>query len=340
MHPQVVTFTFGLALGLALSFFFFQKIIKAQKERIKEKNDQILRLEEESLPFIEQTIKTGISESTRDNLEKILVALNQESVKRHSEVYHLLQETFKTTENLFDQTQKWQGLFFNNHTRGLFGEEVILKMITGIGFIEGIHFEKQTTLKNGKRPDFMFYLPKGKKLIVDCKFPFNNYYKVWEEKLGKSSPSYKQFIKDIKAHMKEMKKRAYESELESLDFVCLLLPSDSVFSFIQQEGPELFQEALSNRILFCSPVLLFPLLSVVKNTIDSIQLTKGHDESLKLFKVFKEEWKYFLKDWDLLEKSFGKSELILQKIKRNRLQEFDSLLNKKDRIIQFSENNQ
>ena len=338
MHPQVFTFVFGLALGLILSFFFFQKIIKGLKEVIKEKDNQILGLKEDAFPFIEEKIKSGISESTRENLDKIIKALGQDSLKRHSEVYHLLKETFKTTENLFEQTQKWQGLFFNNHNRGLFGEEVILKMITGIGFIEGIHFERQVSLKNGKRPDFIFSLPKEKKLIVDCKFPFNNYYKIWEEKQGKNSPAYKQFTRDIKAHMKEMKKRAYESELESLDFVCLLLPSDNVFSFIQQESGELFQEALNHRILFCSPVLLFPLLSVVKNTIDSVHLSEGHDESLKLFKMFKEEWKNFLKDWELLEKSFEKSEFILKKIKKKRVQEFDILLNKKDRLIESSPN--
>ena len=38
-------------------------------------------------------------------------------------------------------------------------------MITGIGFIEGIHFERQFSLKSGKRPDFIFYLPKEKNLL-------------------------------------------------------------------------------------------------------------------------------------------------------------------------------
>ena len=119
MHPQVLTFVFGLALGLILSFFFFQKILKGLKEVMKEKDDQILSLKEDAFPFIEEKIKSGISESTRENLEKIIKALGQDSLKRHSEVYHLLKETFKTTENLFEQTQKWQGLFFNNHNRGL-----------------------------------------------------------------------------------------------------------------------------------------------------------------------------------------------------------------------------
>ena len=38
--------------------------------------------------------------------------------------------------------------------------------------------------------------------------------------------------------MRDMRKKSYDSELESLDFICLLLPSDSIFSFIQQEGSE------------------------------------------------------------------------------------------------------
>jgi len=329
MHPQVFTFIFGLTLGLCLSFLFFQRLIK-------EKNQQISGLKEQGIPILKETIQTGITNSTRDNLEKIMSTLNNESVKRHGEVYQLLQETFKTTENLFQQTQKWQGLFYNNHQRGLFGEEVILKMITGIGFIEGVHFERQFSLKSGKRPDFIFYLPKDKKLIVDCKFPFNNYQKIWEEKQSKNSLPYKQFTKDIKNHMREMRKKAYDSEIDSLDFICLLLPSDSIFSFIQQEGSELFQEALSQRILFCSPVLLFPLLSVIKNTITSLQMSEGHDESLKLFLMFKEEWKGFLKDWDLLEKSFEKSEIYLRRIKKKRIQEFDSILGKKERLFDLS----
>ena len=329
MHPQVFTFVFGLILGLFLCFLFFQRLLK-------EKNLQISQLREQDIPILKETIQTGITNSTRENLEKIMTTLNNESNKRHGEVFHLLQETFKTTENLFNQTQKWQGLFYNNHQRGLFGEEVILKMITGIGFIEGIHFERQFSLKSGKRPDFIFYLPKDKKLIVDCKFPFNNYQKIWEEKQNKNSITYKQFIKDIRSHMRDMRKKSYDSELESLDFICLLLPSDSIFSFIQQEGAELFQEALSHRILFCSPVLLFPLLSVVKNTITSVQMSEGHDESLKLFLMFKEEWKGFLKDWDLLEKSFEKSESYLKRIKKKRIQEFDSILGKKERLFDLS----
>ena len=54
--------------------------------------------------------------------------------------------------------------------------------------------------------------------------------------------------------------------------------------------------------------------------------------------MFKEEWKNFLKDWELLEKSFEKSEFILKKIKKKRVQEFDILLNKKDRLIESSPN--
>ena len=86
MHPQVLTFVFGLALGLLLSFFFFQKIVKGLKEIMKEKDDQILSLKEDAFPFIEEKIKSGISESTRENLEKIIKSLGQDSLKRHSEV--------------------------------------------------------------------------------------------------------------------------------------------------------------------------------------------------------------------------------------------------------------
>ena len=44
----------------------------------------------------------------------------------------------------------------------------------------------------------------------------------------------------------------------------------------------------------------------------------------------------FFKDWDLLEKSFEKSESYPKKNKEKRIQEFESILGKKERLFDLS----
>ena len=58
------------------------------------------------MPILKETIQTGISNSTRDNLEKIMVTLNNESVNDMVKFTISFKKHLKQLKTLFNQTQK------------------------------------------------------------------------------------------------------------------------------------------------------------------------------------------------------------------------------------------
>lgn len=189
--------------------------------------------------------------------------------------------------------------------RGQWGERMADDILKIIGFGEGINYVKQKEIAGiGGRPDFTFFLPNDAKLNMDVKFPFDNYLKYVEAKSDIERENYKkQFLKDVKNKIKEIMSREYiNPEQKTLDFALLFIPNEQVFSFIQEEDRTIVDEALKNKVIMCSPLTLYAILSVIRQSLEIFSLEHTSDEILSILGMFNREWINFLKKMDELGK--------------------------------------
>jgi DNA recombination protein RmuC len=164
------------------------------------------------------------------------------------------------------------------------------------GFIEGVNYLKQRVLDAAaSRPDYTFWLPQGLKVNMDVKFPLNSYLRYLECENDVARETHKtQFLRDVRTRIKEVTTRDYiNPEDNTLDYVLVFIPNEQVYAFINQNDPEIMDEALKSKVILCSPFTLFAILAVIRQSLDNFSMEKTAGEILGLVKNFRKEWEKF-----------------------------------------------
>ena len=215
--------------------------------------------------------------------------------------------------------------------RGQWGERMAEDVLRLAGFIEKINYLKQKTITGaGSRPDFTFLLPRDLKLNMDVKFPLDNYMKFLETSSAIEKEKFqKDFLKDVKSRIREVTTREYiNPEQNTVDYVLLFIPNEQIYAFIHQHDSSILDEGIRNRVIFCSPMTLFAILSVVRQAIDNFALEQTSNEILSLFGVFKKQWQEFVKRFDLLGKRIGDVQKEYDEITTTRHRQLEKPLNR------------
>ncbi len=239
------------------------------------------------------------------------------------------------TADLIETTTSLKAVLANSQNRGQLGERIADDILRLAGFLENINYFKQKTLANGLRPDFTFLLPKGLVLNMDVKFPIQNYTKLTEaSEKGERDKYTKAFLSDVKACYKELAERNYHELPESVDCVLMLIPHEQVFSFIMQEDASLFDQALKNRIITCSPMTLFAVLAVVRKAVDHFAVEKTSQEILEQLAGFRKQWEMFCQKLQLMGKRITDLQSEYDGIVTTRTRLLDKQFEKLERIQQ------
>ena len=197
-----------------------------------------------------------------------------------------------------DLSQKTEGIsnaLTSNSARGQWGERMAEDVLRLSGLIEGINFIKQTTLESGSKPDFTFKLPQDRTLNMDVKFPFNNYQLYVEAKTEREKEEYKEkFVKDVRKRLKEVQTRDYINPQDgTVDYVLLFVPNEQIFSFINEIDRSLIDEAMRGKTILCSPLSLYAILAVIRQSMDSFSMESKSQEMLSIMGSFKLQWEKF-----------------------------------------------
>ena len=239
------------------------------------------------------------------------------------------------TADLIETTTGLKAILTSSQTRGQLGERIAEDVLKYAGFIENVNYVKQKALPNGTRPDFTFLLPKGLVLNMDVKFPIQNYTRYIQANDKAEKDRYcKAFLSDVRACYKELEDRAYHELPESVDCVVLLIPHEQVFSFIMQEDHNLVDQALTKKVLTCSPMTLFAVLAVVRKAIDHFTLEKTSHDILEQLAAFRKQWEMFCSKFQVLGKRIGDLQTEYDGILNTRTRLLDKQLEKLDRLQQ------
>ena len=231
--------------------------------------------------------KKELIDSTLKQMNSDLKNLSNNTVALKSQ----MEESRKQVGELSDTTSHLRQILSSSQARGQWGERMVEDILNFIGLSEGINYDKQT--QSGKDiPDFTFFLPDEKKLNMDVKFPLNHY----EKYLSSDSESEKElekkaFLKDVRNHIKEVSKRSYiDPAGGTVDYVLLFIPNESIYSFLNQEDIALIDFSLEKKIILCSPITLYAVLSLIRQAISNFSMEKKAGEMQQHVGIFKQQW--------------------------------------------------
>jgi len=223
----------------------------------------------------------------------------------------------------------------NTKVRGQWGERMAEDVLKLAGFIENINYLKEKTIEGaGSRPDFTFFLPGDLKLNMDVKFPLTNYIKFLETEIEPEKVKFRRdFLKDVRARIKEVTSREYiNPEQNTVDYVLLFIPNEQVYSFIHEQDSSILDEGLKNRVIFCSPITLYTVLAVIRESVNNFALKRTSNEILSLFGLFKKQWNEFLKKLDILGKRIQDTQNEYELLTTTRRRQLERPLNRIDNL--------
>ena len=322
----IILFLGGFIIGGLIIWFMRQKEIdlaQSSKDQLKAEFGDLSRqaLEQNMETFYKvATQKFGdilkSSESTMDEKKKLIdaslegMSKNLEGLSKSTfELKGQMEESKKGIDQLSDKTSKLSRILDSSQARGQWGERMVKDILDHLGLKKGINFETQSGSKAGK-PDFTFLLPEGKRLNMDVKFPWDHYAKLFStDDEDDNGIERKSFLKDVKGHVKTLSKRDYIDPADgTLDFVLMFIPNEGIYAFLNKPKTgedSLVEFAMENKVLLCSPITLFAILAMVRQSVQSFHLESKAIEVQDLVQSFKAQWNKFFETMNALGKSLG-----------------------------------
>ena len=298
-------------------------------QALSRNTDEFLKLAEQSFKSQAELAKESLSkqselggkdlEKKKELIDQTLVSIKEElgKVQKHVTEFEKdreekygrltmqLSQTAERVKELTDTTSSLRSVLANAKKRGQWGERMAEDILAFIGFREGVNYLKQTKSDaGGTIPDYTFILPNGLKVNMDVKFPFDNYLKYVEADTESEKSSYKsQFLKDTKDRIKEVSGRSYiNPEDSTIDYVIVFIPNEQIYTFIQENDGRVIDTALESKVILCSPITLYAVLSVIRQAVENFNISRTTGNILSLMGRFKDQWDRYTKSYEALGK--------------------------------------
>jgi Uncharacterized protein conserved in bacteria len=257
--------------------------------------------------LIDQTL-----EAMKVDLQKVqdlVTQFEKDRERKFGELANQLKLTAEQTGKIQETANKLYTALASTRVRGQWGERMAEDVLRLAGFIEGINYQKQKTLET-TRPDYTFLLPQNLKVNMDVKFPLDNYLRYLEAGEESQKEMYKtQFLKDARRRIMEVTTRDYiNPEENTVDYVIVFIPNEQVYAFIIENDRSLFDEALKNKVILCSPITLYAVLAVIRQAVDNFNLEKTAAQILSLLGAFNKQWSAFLKSLEKMGKKIEEAQ--------------------------------
>ncbi len=243
----------------------------------------------------------------QDAMSSRLLELDQEIKNLRNVSAHQFGTVEQAVAALSQRTQNLNDVLSSSQARGQWGERLAEDMLRAAGFVEGVNYKKQHTIDGGGKPDYLFDLPPDRILFMDVKFPLDKY----AEFIGATdeavrSLAKKSFVRAVKDRVDELAKRDYAERASenTLDYVLLFVPNESINGFVHEADPQLIDYALGKKVVLCSPLSLYAFLVVIRQATDSFHTEHTAAQTMQLINQFKRQWDMYVASLQKLKKSF------------------------------------
>ena len=293
---------------------------------------QVLSADKEAI-FKDNENKRQVIEKMVDQLKKEIGerqeeirGLEKDRNKKFGEITMAIEDHRKITEDLKTSTESLSKVLSNNQTRGQWGERIIEDILTSAGLIENTHYERQKSLgKSSVVPDITLLLPNERKVAIDVKFPYAQVQKmaVAETKEAKAMHM-KAFVRDVKEKINQIEKRGYiDVEHGTLDYAIMFVPNEMLFSFINQQFPDIVDEAMAKKIMIVSPFTFLIVARTVFESYRNFMIENNLRKIVKHIGQFTDEWDRFTKEFDKFDEVIDKIRGQFDKIRTTRYKQMD-----------------
>ncbi len=273
---------FRLAASSALQQTAEQFLASAIKDlrQVKTEADQSIEKRKDEI-----TVSVSEMKSKLDETQKIVRKFEDDRHAIYGKLENALWQVLRAEESIRIETGALKkALTVGSGIRGPLGQMLLQDILEENGLIRGTNFDTQVTLtgENDKeqRPDFVIYLPGGKRLAIDAKELSGEYILAQEtEDPAIQKEHYQKLVANIRDNFTRLSRKEYQSLLDpEIPFVVMFVPSESVIRAAFSTDAGIFQEAAQRQVIIASPMTIIPLVYLIKHSWQQNQLAENARE--------------------------------------------------------------
>lgn len=265
------------------------KQIEALKAEMKAETDELLRKREEELNRKAHETFTNITGGLEKDIKGMKEAF-ESNRKTQSETSSAMKENLANAiRNLEENTRSIghkadnlaDALRGRNKMQGIWGETILEKLFENEGFVEGINYDKEVTLRDSKgnviinddsgarmRPDYIIHFPDGNDVVIDSKVSlaaFSDYMQASDEASRKEASV--RNLASVRDQVRRLAGKNYSGYLapghRMLDYTVMFIPNYSALQLAYSEDPNVWRDAFSRNVLITTEETLMPFLRMI-----------------------------------------------------------------------------
>jgi DNA recombination protein RmuC len=286
--------------------------VRAAVEQVVLTNREVMGRERELVGHDLAATRTAIDDRVRSmtdevaRVQTLVRELERDREHKFGELTSALQQSHEQLTTLAETAHGLREALSSTKARGQWGERMAEDVLRLHGLIEGVNYRKQHAIAAGI-PDFTFLLPDGLSLHMDVKFPLDNYLRYLDaESELEQRRARDDFLRDVRGHVKTLAGRGYsDAGGDTVDCVLLFIPNEALYAFIHEQDRSILDDALGQKLVFCSPLTLYAVLAVVRQAVDNFRVTQTSNEILDRLRAFDKQWGAFVDKMDKLDRSLA-----------------------------------
>ena len=116
----------------------------------------------------------------------------------------------------------------------------------------------------------------------------------------------------------------------TVDYVMVFIPNESIYAFIHQSDPGILDYALAKRIVLCSPITLYAVLSLMRQSVESFHLEEQASEIMNVLGEFRQQWQKYVEQMDTVDKRLDSVRTALDELRGVRTRQLDKRVERID----------
>ena len=334
----VVGFILGVLLGAAIVLAVVHVRSRAAEQQTRETfaalaaealDANARRLGEQALTALDakKALVDQAILAVNDRLENVRQFLQAIEAERK----HDLGNLGGSVASLSVTAGKLHEMLASTQRRGAWGERMAEDVLRLAGLQEGINYLKQSSADaEDGRADFTFLLPNDLKVNMDVKFPLEN-YKAYLDAADDAARSacVRDLCKAVQGHVRAVAARGYiDPNVPTVPYVLMFIPSEQIYSLVMECQKDLIDEALSRKVVPCSPLTLYAVLAIMRQAAENFNLMKSADEAIALMAEFRNQWDRYSDAFDKLGEQIKRTSEQFDQVRTTRSKMLQKVLDK------------
>lgn len=287
-------------------------------------NEIILSVKNELKDFQSELVNNfkndlnNLNQTTLQNLHNVSLQLNEglnlNLEKTHSSFLQMskhlvsVEKTQESLNSLSDDILALQNVLLDKKNRGIFGEVELYSILKGAYGLNSQMYQTQYKLSNNTIADAVLFAPSPlNKIVIDSKFPLENYLRMYDEESSKNKikQAEKMFARDVKRHIDDIKnKYIIKGETSSIAF--LFIPAEAIFAEINSRFLDVVAYSYDANVYLVSPSTLMAYISAIKSIYLGVKQNEKVDLMQQEFAKLATEFDRFEKRYQIIVNNFEK----------------------------------